>query len=51
MKNALRASPENSLDEQLALEAKLQNLCGQSRDFQEGVLAFTEKREAKFEGR
>ena len=51
LKNALRASPENSLDEQLALEAKLQNLCGQSRDFQEGVLAFTEKREAKFEGR
>lgn len=51
LKHALRASPENSLDEQLALEAKLQNICGQSRDFKEGVLAFTEKREAKFEGR
>ena len=51
LKQALRASTENSLDEQLALEAKLQNICGQSRDFKEGVLAFTEKREAKFEGR
>jgi 2-(1,2-epoxy-1,2-dihydrophenyl)acetyl-CoA isomerase len=51
LKQALRASTENSLDEQLALEAKLQNICGQSRDFKEGVLAFTEKRGAKFEGR
>ena len=51
LKQALRASTENNLDEQLALEAKLQNMCGQSRDFKEGVLAFTEKREAKFEGR
>lgn len=51
LKNALRSSPENSLEAQLALEAKLQNTCGQSRDFKEGVLAFTEKREAKFEGR
>ncbi len=51
LKQALRASTENSFDEQLALEAKLQNICGQSRDFKEGVLAFTEKREAKFEGR
>ncbi|MFL2786555.1 MAG: enoyl-CoA hydratase-related protein [Paracoccaceae bacterium] len=51
LKQALRASTENSLEEQLALEAKLQNMCGQSRDFKEGVLAFTEKREAKFEGR
>ena len=51
LKQALRASTENNLDEQLALEAKLQNMCGKSRDFKEGVLAFTEKREAKFEGR
>ena len=46
-----RLNELNSLEEQLALEAKLQNMCGQSRDFKEGVLAFTEKREAKFEGR
>ncbi|NQZ74084.1 MAG: 2-(1,2-epoxy-1,2-dihydrophenyl)acetyl-CoA isomerase, partial [Dinoroseobacter sp.] len=41
----------NDLDEQLALEAKLQGRCGQTRDFQEGVLAFLEKRPASFEGR
>jgi 2-(1,2-epoxy-1,2-dihydrophenyl)acetyl-CoA isomerase len=29
----------------------LQGECGETRDFKEGVLAFLEKREAKFEGR
>ena len=51
VKMALRASIGNSLDEQLGLEARLQKKCGQTRDFAEGVLAFTEKRPAKFEGR
>ncbi len=51
LKTAIRSSFENSLDEQLAVEAKLQGKCGQTRDFQEGVLAFLEKRPAKFEGR
>ena len=50
-KRALRESFSNDLDQQLALEAKLQGRCGQTRDFQEGVLAFLEKRDAKFEGR
>lgn len=51
VKTALRASPDNSLEEQLALEARLQGECGQSRDFREGVRAFAEKRAPRFEGR
>ncbi|GHE92521.1 2-(1,2-epoxy-1,2-dihydrophenyl)acetyl-CoA isomerase [Aliiroseovarius zhejiangensis] len=51
IKKALRASMSNTLDEQLALEAKLQGECGNSRDFKEGVLAFLEKRSPKYEGR
>jgi len=51
VKEAIRGSFDNSLDEQLALEAKLQGECGQTRDFKEGVLAFLEKRPARYEGR
>ena len=51
LKDALKNSFENDLNSQLALEAKLQTDCGNTRDFQEGVLAFLQKREAKFEGR
>ncbi len=51
LKKAIRGSFENTLDEQLALEAKLQGRCGQTRDFQEGVVAFLEKRQAAYEGR
>lgn len=51
VKQAIRASFGNDLDEQLALEAKLQGTCGQTRDFKEGVIAFLEKRTAQFEGR
>ncbi|MGJ8623606.1 MAG: enoyl-CoA hydratase-related protein [Yoonia sp.] len=51
LKAAIRGSFENSLDEQLALEAKLQGRCGKTRDFQEGVVAFMEKRKAIYEGR
>lgn len=50
VKTAIRASYGNSLDEQLALEAQLQGICGQTRDFKEGVIAFLEKRPARFEG-
>jgi 2-(1,2-epoxy-1,2-dihydrophenyl)acetyl-CoA isomerase len=50
-KRALMASPANDLDAQLSLEAELQAEAGQSRDFMEGVMAFLEKRAARFEGR
>lgn len=51
LKTALRSSFGNDLEQQLALEAKLQGLCGKTRDFREGVLAFSEKRPPEFEGR
>ncbi len=51
VKKAIRGSFDNSLDEQLMNEAHLQGKCGQTRDFREGVVAFMEKRPAKFEGR
>ena len=50
LKAALRASPENDFATQLALEARLQGLCGATQDFAEGVAAFLEKRAARFEG-
>ncbi|MCL4133158.1 UNVERIFIED_CONTAM: hypothetical protein GTU68_059486 [Idotea baltica] len=51
IKQAIRGSFGKSLPEQLETEAHLQGQCGKSRDFREGVLAFMEKRPAKFEGR
>jgi 2-(1,2-epoxy-1,2-dihydrophenyl)acetyl-CoA isomerase len=51
VKEAIRGSFDNSLDAQLALEARLQGQAGRTRDFKEGVMAFLEKRAAAFEGR
>jgi len=51
VKQALRGGMENDLLDQLELESKLQGECGKTHDFQEGVLAFLEKRQARFEGR
>ena len=51
VKQSLRASFDNDLEAQLALEARLQGECGKTRDFKEGVVAFLEKRPAHYEGR
>ena len=51
IKRAIRASMANDLDAQLELEANLQAEVGRTRDFREGVMAFLEKRPARFEGR
>ena len=41
----------NSFEQQLDLEAQLQNEAGRSQDFSEGVKAFLEKRDAEFQGK
>ncbi|SHL72992.1 2-(1,2-epoxy-1,2-dihydrophenyl)acetyl-CoA isomerase [Roseovarius litoreus] len=51
LKQAIRSSWANDYDAQLDLEARLQGVCGTTRDFKEGVVAFLEKRPAKYEGR
>ena len=51
IKKLLNASYANTLEEQLALEHKLQIESGKSDDFREGVSAFFEKRAARFTGR
>ncbi|MEM9289217.1 MAG: enoyl-CoA hydratase-related protein [Pseudomonadota bacterium] len=50
-KEAVRAAWSNEFEAQLELEAKLQGQCGSTRDFQEGVMAFIERRQAAYEGR
>lgn len=48
MKQAVKASFSNTLEEQLDLERVLQKDAGDSREFVEGVLAFIQKRKPKF---
>jgi len=50
-KQAIYASPDHTLDEQLALEGRFMRECGFSEDYREGVAAFKEKRSAAFKGR
>jgi 2-(1,2-epoxy-1,2-dihydrophenyl)acetyl-CoA isomerase len=50
LKTALRGAFDQSLEAQLALEARLQGTCGESQDFHEGVAAFLEKRPPRFQG-
>jgi 2-(1,2-epoxy-1,2-dihydrophenyl)acetyl-CoA isomerase len=50
-KRAFNAALTNDLGEQLELEAELQAEAAATHDFGEGVAAFMEKREPRFEGR
>ena len=50
-KRLLDHAEQTTLEEQLELEAQLQAAATQTADFREGVAAFLEKREPRFEGR
>lgn len=50
IRKAYWATWQNSFEQQLELEAQLQNEAGRSKDFREGVQAFLEKRDAAFSG-
>jgi 2-(1,2-epoxy-1,2-dihydrophenyl)acetyl-CoA isomerase len=51
IKELLNKSMTNSLEEQLALESKLQIEAAQTEDYAEGVAAFIAKRKPEFKGR
>jgi len=50
IKELFHKSMNNTLEEQLALESKLQIEAAQSKDYEEGVKAFIEKRQPNFKG-
>jgi 2-(1,2-epoxy-1,2-dihydrophenyl)acetyl-CoA isomerase len=50
IKEAMNASENNTLSEQLSLEAQLQSRAGKTSDFKEGVMAFLQKRPANYTG-
>ncbi len=51
IKKAIHAAGDNTLDEQLDLEAGYQKICGESADYAEGVSAFLQKRPPVFQGK
>lgn len=50
-KRAVNQSLNNSLDEQLELEANLQTEAGKTHDYHEGVQAFLDKRKPEYKGK
>jgi 2-(1,2-epoxy-1,2-dihydrophenyl)acetyl-CoA isomerase len=50
-KQALYASPHNTLQQQLTLECGMMSELGRSDDYREGVTAFMEKRAPQFQGK
>ena len=50
MKEMLNKSTSSTLDDMLALEAKYQDIAGNSNDYKEGLAAFSEKRKPNFSG-
>jgi 2-(1,2-epoxy-1,2-dihydrophenyl)acetyl-CoA isomerase len=51
MKRATNRGLDLNIDDFLDLEADLQELAGRTADYKEGVSAFTEKRQAVFQGK
>lgn len=51
IKRMLNRSFESSLDEMLDMEKHCQEIAGRTEDYHEGVLAFSEKRAPKFQGK
>lgn len=50
-KLSIQSAATRSFDEQLDVERDLQRIAGRTRDYAEGVAAFLDKRQPKFEGR
>jgi len=50
-KRAIQAAAVNGMDAQLDLEATLMKACGESADYAEGVAAFLDKRQPRYQGK